>query len=251
MSDEQQLGQELEQKAQQQEQVEVQKALQTEEVNPIGKSDGKTLIIMVAVIIGIFALTFAGFKFYDSYTAAAVIDIDALHQENLAGDLSKDEGYIYNGYSFVYADGLWWTETTFKDTLIKIPLHFGAKEVENISMVGSFDAKGFNQGDSVYIAIDPNVANKYYTLSLSELTFNIVKGVDRNIVTSCTENASICENRTIVNCDNSQGLPVIQLALANTTSVEFHGTCIKISGSDYDLVRATDRVLLKWYGIMK
>jgi hypothetical protein len=249
MSDEQ-LGQELEQKAQQEEQVEVQKALSSE-ADASNKGDGKAIFIMLAVIIGVFALTFAGFKLYDGVTAAAVIDIDALHQDNLNGDLSEEEGYVYEGYSFVYVDGLWWTEVKPKSTLIKIPLHFGAKQVENISVQGTLDTKGFNNGKEVYIAVDPNIVNKYYTLSLSELTFNIVKGVDRNIITSCTENASICENRTIVNCDSTQGLPVIQLTVANETKVEYKGTCILISGDDYDLVRATDRVLLKWYGIMK
>ncbi len=250
MIDEQQLGKELEQKNQQEEQVEVEKALQSE-INSESKNDGKALVIMLAVIIGVFALTFAGFQFYDNVTAAAVIDVDALHQDNLNGDLNEEEGYMYNGYSFVYVDGLWWTETNPKGALIKIPLHFGAKQVENITIDGKLDTKEFNTGDNVYIAVDPNIANKYYTLSLSELTFNIIKGVDRQIVTSCTENASICENRTIVNCESTQGLPVIQLVVANQTKVEFKGTCIKISGNGYDLVRATDRVLLKWYGIME
>jgi len=249
MVDESQLGQELEQKVQQEEKIEVQKALESEAQVP-EKTDGKTILLMVAVIVGIFALTFAGFKLYDGVTAASVINVDDLHQENLAGDLGDDEGYMYNGYSFVLVDGLWWTEVKPKETLIKIPLHFGAKQVENISIVGTLDAKGFNNGKEVYIAVDPNIVNKYYTLSLSELTFNIVKGVDRDIVTSCTENASICENRTIVNCESTQGLPVIQLAVANETKVEFKGTCILIAGNGYDLVRATDRVLLKWYGIM-
>ncbi|MEK6938161.1 MAG: hypothetical protein AABX04_03890 [Nanoarchaeota archaeon] len=249
MPEEQELGRKIELKMEQEQQVEVQKAVQSEE-DSTPSNDNKSLVIMLLVIVGIFVVAFSGFKVYDYFTAAAVINVDELHQDNLQGDLNEKEGYVYDGYSFVFVDGLWWTEVNRFGTLLKIPLHFGAREVDNVSIIGQLDTKGFNAGDSIYIAIDPNIANKYYSLALSELSFNIVKGIDKQIVTSCTENNSICDNRTIVNCENTQGKPVVQLAVENTTKIEFKGTCIKIAGNGYDLVRATDRVLLRWYGIM-
>lgn len=228
--------------------VEIEKAFNSEEVNA-PSADGKVIVIMLLIIVGVFFLAIAGFKTYDYFNSEKVINVDDLHQENLLGNLDQTEGYMYNGFSWVYADGLWWTELDRFGTLLKVPLHFGPKDVKNISIVGSLSSD-FNKGEVVYIAIDPNVTNKYYTLALSELNFNIIKGIDRNIITSCTENSSICDNRTIINCETAQGRPIIQLVVANVTQVEFKDTCIKISGNGYDLVKAVDRVLMNWYGII-
>ncbi len=220
-------------------------------------TDTKTILIAVGIIIGIFAFSIVGFKLYEKYAGGAeVINVDDLHKENLNGNLNEKEGYMYNGYSFVYVDGLWWTEVNRFGTLLKIPLHFGAKEVESIPVTGTLDA-AFNKGEFVYIAINPETTNKYYTLGLSELNFNIIKGIDRSIEAACTENNSICDNRTIISCEKTLGKPVVELVLTNHTDsansgkIEFKGSCIRISGQDYELVKAVDKVLLRWYGIMK
>ncbi|MBT3298076.1 hypothetical protein HN385_04065 [archaeon] len=224
-----------------------------EKVNP---TDTKYIIYAIIGLIAIIALIFGGFKLYDNFNAPEVIDVDGLHQENLEGDLTDEEGYVYNGFSFVMADGLWWTEVlitgTESNTLLKVPLHYGPADLENVTYEGGVD-ENFNTGDDVYIAIDPNVTNKYYTLALSELSFNVVKGVTRRPVAACTFNHTSCVDREILSCDNNpDNLPLIELALTNETeaSVELDGACIKISGNDYDLVRAVDRLLLEWYGVM-
>lgn len=216
------------------------------------KEDGgsaRNIIIVVAVIIGMFALFVLGSRFYGNVTSAGIVDIEDLHIDNIEGNLDSEEGYMHNGFSFVKADGLWWTDIKLRGKIVRIPLHFGPRELEQIEFKGTLDPS-FNEGDDVYVAINPDVANKFYTLSISELSFNMAKGIDRRPVGSCTKENYACENRTIISCDDTQGKPVIELVLANQTSVELAGTCIKISGHGYDLVKATDRVLYYWYGIM-
>ena len=250
-SDEIRIGKGFEEKEEKDIQLEVQKAMQEPEEETNFSDEGKNLLIMIAIVVGIFVFTIAGFKLYDHFTTAAVIDIDQLHKDNLVGDLNKEEGYIYNGYSFVKADGLWWTESNKFGTLLKIPLHFGPKEVEQIKVEGGLRPL-INKGDAIYITIDPLVSDKYYTLGVSELSFNVAKGMDRIPNGACTEESIYCENRTIVSCENNpKNLPLIELELKNETSVVLSGTCIKISGYGYDLVKAVDRVLYQWYGIMK
>ena|SRR3989344_6649217 len=214
--------------------------------------DVRNLLIFLGVLAGLFVLVFGGFTAYDKLSGAAVVDIDALHQQNLEQELGEDEGYVYNGYSFVKADGLWWTELNKFGTRLKIPLHFSPREVESIAFSGELD-EAFNNEENISIAIDPDVANKYYTLALSELSFNLVKGMDRVPVGSCTTENWACENRTIISCENNPlNKPVIELALSNETNgITIEGTCIKISGSEYGIVKATDRLLYKWYGIME
>src|SRR3989344_6458707 len=97
------------------------------------QNDSKSVLILIGVLIAIFVVVITGFKAYNHFTAAGVVLIDDLHQQNLDGKLDSDEGYVYNGYSFVKADGLWWTEVEVKDRIIKIPLHYGPREVEHIA----------------------------------------------------------------------------------------------------------------------
>lgn len=216
----------------------------------IPKTDGKSLAFISIAIIGIFALFFASFYFYNNYiTTAGIINIDDLHEKNLNDELDEEEGYVYNGFSFVKADGMWWTELNKFGIRLKVPLHFGPKEVEDIEIKGNLDTF-FNEGEDVYVAIDPAVYNKYYTLGLSELSFNLVKGMDRAPIGSCTTVSPDCDNRTIISCNNTKGKPVIELALAEEPSIDLSGTCIKISGKEYGIVKAVDRLLYQWYGVI-
>lgn len=219
-------------------------------------SDTKTILIVLGVIVGLFVLTFAGFKAYDHFTSAVVIDIDELHLQNLDGNLDEDEGYLYNGFSFVYADSLWWTEvmTVFGEdkTLLKIPLHFGPKDLVNVTSNGQVSSD-FNVGSDLYIAIDPWVVDKYYSLALSELSFNVAKGVNRKPIGSCTMEDSACDDREIISCENNpNNYPVVELALDYEVEshIEMDGSCIKISGYDYGIVKAVDTLLYMWYGVI-
>ena len=214
------------------------------------KNDSKSLLILAGIVIGIFVLLFAGFRVYNSLTSASVVSIDDLHQQNLAGELDEDyEGYIYNGYSFVKVDGLWWTEMNKFGTLYKAPLHFAPRELENLIIGGTLDDT-FNQGDEVYVTIDPTVQDKYYTLAVSELSFNIVQGMDRTPIGSCTEEDEACDNRTIISCETANGKPTIELGVGPEPEITLQGSCIKIRGTEYGIVKAVDRLLYQWFGIM-
>ena len=117
-------------------------------------------------------------------------------------------------------------------------------------MSGNLNAS-FNSGVVVYQAINPDVANKYYTLALTELNSNVVQGIGRRVVAACTKEDFICDNRTIVSCENTQGLPVIELIPNSEAKVVLTGSCIGVYGQDMDLVRAAERALYQWYGVMK
>lgn len=218
------------------------------------KSDGKSLLILVGLVIGLFVLIFGGFSLYNNFTSASVVSIDDLHQQNLNGELEEGEGegqgYVYNGYSFVKADGLWWTEMNKFGTLYKAPLHFGPRELEDIKIAGTL-GQAFNEGDDIFVAIDPTVRDKYYSLAISELSFNIVQGMDRTPVGSCTKEDEDCENRTIISCETAAGRPVVELVLAGIEpEISLQGTCIQVKGSGYDIVKAVNRLLYQWFGVM-
>lgn len=231
-------------------QIEEEPAIENDEVT---RADAKGILITVGVLVGLFILAFGGFSAYNNLTAAQVVTVDELHLLNAQGELEEEQGYLYNGFSFVKADGLWWTERKIGERLFKIPLHFGPKEVEQIPIVGDIN-DAFDDGEIVYFAIDPAVANKYYSLGLGELGFNIVQAINRRPEAACTAEDPVCEGRPILNCADTKGEPVIELDLAEpgeNAMIELSGTCIRIFGDDQDMVRAVDRLLYQWYGVIE
>lgn len=248
--DEIKLGEELEKQLAQEEQKIVDKAV-SEETETDLKDDGKSLLYLILIIFGIFALFIGGFKAYDHFTSATVVSINDVHQENLQENgLGEGEGYVYNGFSVIKVDGLWWTDLNRHGETIRIPLHFSPKEVEAIPILGRLNDSAFNKEENLYLSINPLVRDKYYTLALSELSFNIAKGIDRTPIGSCTEKNFACDNRTIVSCADTQGKAVVEMQLAEKASIEYSGSCIKLSGNGYELVKAVDKILYMWYGIM-
>lgn len=212
-------------------------------------NEGRNLLIAIGVILAVTILFLTSIWLYPK-VAGQPLSIDELHQKNLAGDLSPEEGYIYRGYSFVKTEGLWWASLNRYDTLVHIRLQYGPRDLEDIPILGSLNSS-FNRGPVVYQAINPTVQNKYYTLALVEINSNIVQGVNRGISTACTQIDPLCDNRTIVSCANTQGLPVIELAIGEPTQVELIGSCIKIQGQDDEIVKAAERMLYKWYDVME
>lgn len=220
------------------------------------EESNRTLFITIAVVIGVFALIFASFYGYNSLTGNVVLDMQGIHDANIQGDLDAESGYMYNGYSFILVDGLWWTDIIKHaqdgDEKVRIPLHFGPKDFDEVKLSGSTSDE-FNKGVDVYVAIDPAVRDKYYTLSISELVFNMAKGIERRPIAACTIEDIECYDRPIISCENNpDNLPVVELVLdyeVNST-IELDGTCMKIKGNGYGLVKAVDRLLLQWYGVI-
>ncbi|MDP3699027.1 MAG: hypothetical protein Q8R47_05565 [Nanoarchaeota archaeon] len=239
----------VEKELEQQQQQEISLLTENDLHDSAQQNDSRSVLILIGVLVAIFVVAIAGFKAYNHFTAAGVVVIDDLHEKNLEGKLDSDEGYVYNGYSFVNADGLWWTSVEVKDRIIKIPLHYGPKEVEHIPVIGKLTPE-FNEGEKVYVSIDPKVNyDKYYTLGLMELNTNILQGINRKIEAACSEEHQVCENRTIINCESAAGRPVVQLSVADASSVTLKGTCIDIRGNGEDLVKSVDLALYVWYKV--
>lgn len=211
--------------------------------------ENKNILILILILIGVMVFSIGGFKAYTHFTGAEIIDVDYLHKENLEGDLDSERGYVYRGYSFVFIDGLWWTEIYQGGVKVIPRLHFGPREAEEVIVEGRLGEE-FNKGDVVYMAIDPELSNKYLTLALSEINFNVVKGIKRQPKAVCTKEHSICKEREILNCEKTQGKPVIELRYGGGAKVTLKGSCILVSGEDYGIVKAADRLVWQWYGVM-
>ena len=208
----------------------------------------KNFLMTVGGIVVLFVLFFLVRFIYNPETA---LTLDEMHQRNLEGE-GKEGDYIYNGFSFVYADSLWNTQVMRKgDTILDIPLHFGPKELEEVHVMGNINWE--LEKPEVYITFDPaeGYGFKYVALSITELSLNLAKGMEIVPVAACTKNETeACKNRPIVTCDDEDISVIYLKETEEEGEVILKGNCVEISGKDWELVKATDRFLLQWYGVM-
>lgn len=181
--------------------------------------------------------------------------IDDLHLLNLDGELNPDQGYIYNEYSFVFANGLWYTQyqaqTGTEKTLIDIPLHYAPKALEDIPIEGKLNGTLFNSEKGIYITFDPLGQNlNYVALAVGEFDQNIIKAFNKIPIAACDKNeTAACSARPIITCDNTDK-PVLYLQQKPETKIIYNNNCIIVQGIGPEIVRAIDRLLLKLYGMM-
>lgn len=210
------------------------------------KKSDKKLLVMIGFVVLCFVVFFVVRTFFNP--TDETVTIDELHRMNIEGE-AGEPNYVYNGFSFVKFENLWYTQVKVKDSLIDIPLHFGPKELEDVQVSGSID-DSFKKSH-VYITFDPlGQGMQYVALSSAELSLNLVRGIGITPIAACDRNETYaCADRPIKTCDNEDA--IIYLEQSNETEVVLQGNCVRIKGSNWDLVRATDRLLLQWYGVMK
>ncbi len=163
------------------------------------------------------------------------------------------DSYTYNYFDFIEVNDVWYTTAQEGPNLVRVSLRHGPRELENISVVGNItDFRDRN--DFMYITFDPRQENHdgYVTLSVTELSTNLVAHFGKGIAAGCAFPDPVCNetNTSIITCQNTDR-GVIYLYHTNTTSVVISGNCAIISGIGENMVRASDRFLYSMYGIMK
>ncbi len=201
----------------------------TEEQQPSGKGKGTILVaVSLVAVIAVFV---------------ALLSL---------GGNDDDTTLKYNGFDFVNVNGLW--QTTWERDGQQYILDFrnNPKQVEDVPVTGSVDVR-FNL-EPTYLAIDPpdeqSPRNSYIALALIELSTKLVDPFERNITAACTRNETdACLDRPIVTCD-SVNSSVIYLKYEEPTKITLKGNCAVLQGTELNLVRAADKALFQWLGIM-
>ncbi|MBI5003090.1 hypothetical protein HZC31_06915 [Candidatus Woesearchaeota archaeon] len=208
--------------------------------------------IFILVLLTIFLIP----RFFDQDPQT----LTELHQETVEEELDEDDRYTYNGYSFVYYDGLWYTQiyNSFSEDLYDVPLHYGPKNLTDIIITG--DVNPFfnavlmsnlsNTSLRYYLTFNPTDENLgYVALASGELSQNLVTTFNIAPVSACTVEDAQCASVPIVTCDSTTE-PVIYIKSGTPTLIYANGNCITIQGEQAELVRAVDRFLYKLYNIM-
>lgn len=213
--------------------------------------ENKTLLITILVIILLFAVFFLTRIFYKPLP----LTLDEIHERTLLGDESENN-FLYNGYSFVKLEGLWYTRVQVGNKLYNIPLHFNPREVEDVPIYG--DVRKYlaivhdNYNRTAYITFDPEETElQYIALANGEFSVNVAKTINLNLIASCTKNITdACSKVPIVTC-NSTKKPVIFFDPNEEARVVIKGNCLIFQGEGKELTKAVDRVLMNWYDIVR
>jgi len=144
-----------------------------EEEKPRSKNSGKAIGIFIITVI----LIFGGILLFNYIKINNPTTIDDLHRLNLEGK-ETENNYIYNGFSIVKWDNLWFTQIQKQDIMYDISLRYGPRDVENVSIdinLGLIDPETFPE---IYITIDPFTTDAtYQALGVSELSLNLINGL--------------------------------------------------------------------------
>lgn len=158
----------------------------------------------------------------------------------------------YNAFIFEQRDGLWHTEWQLENQTYLLSLRYNPYEVENVPVRGAFDP-AFNEFRQTHIAFDPLVPTfqfKWLTLGASELGLSLARALQRDIVAACTRNETEeCYTRPIVSCPDPDRA-VILLEAEGAPEIIVEGTCVRLRGTELELLKSVDKFLYKWYQII-
>ncbi|MEM4336821.1 MAG: hypothetical protein QXG86_02340 [Candidatus Woesearchaeota archaeon] len=192
----------------------------------------KIFIYMLLFLLGILALIFSIKYFYKP--------------------VDKTHSYSYNNFVFTNISGLWYTEIQKYGTnkTYIIPLHYGPLELEYIPVSDEVD--NFKNLTEIYITFRPDKEPLgYIALAAAELSINLAQTLNITPIAACASNTTeACAHRPIINCE-SPGKAAIFLNYDNDTRVYVKNNCIFVEGFEKEIVKATDRLLLKWFNVMK
>ncbi|NQU79868.1 hypothetical protein HQ545_08945 [Candidatus Woesearchaeota archaeon] len=207
----------------------------------------KVLFIIIGILVIIVAVFFALVIF--NKPSGGLLTIDELHQLNMNGKLEPEEGYIYNGFSFVNLGGIWYSNVQKGNTIYDITFNNGPKDVDDIVVEGVLSSR-FNS-DELYITFDPNATYaNYIAVANAGLSMGLVKGFGYQLTAGCTSNqSSTCLSTKVITCEDSDE-PVIYFKEDPETKITLNDNCVTVQGLGPEIVRAKDRLLMRWYGIM-
>lgn len=216
----------------------------------IEKKSDKILIYSIIILFVIIASFFV-IRFLQQPKTLTIDDLNAL---NIEGKLDPEQGYMYKGiYSFVKLGGLWYTQLKSPSgrSLYNIPLHFTPRDLEDLTIEGSLD-KRFSDAEEVYITFNPLGKDlPHVALAIGEFDQSLITSFGKIPIGACDKNETKgCKDRPIVTCED-EDKAVVYFNESIETKIIFSGNCVIIQGYGSELVRAVDRVLMKWYKIME
>ncbi len=168
-----------------------------------------------------------------------------------------------NGFVFTKNGNFWDTsiENSYTRSIQAAEFRYSPSQVKDVIVNGDprmfFKLFELNNLTAAYITFNFSEHVQNATLVAEELTaadvshyLNSFNGI--TLVAGCMENSTdACSTRPIVTCENQKDKAiVIEVEESSYPMVTMDANCLTISGEGNDLVKAYDRLLFIWYGIL-
>jgi hypothetical protein len=219
------------------------------EEEPKKISDKVLVFIALGIIIVIAGIFSVRFFLKDKVPKT----IDDLHQLNLEGKLDEEQGYVYAGYSFVKYDDMWHTRMLSPMRTREYNIHFryGPKEAEDVPLSGQLNLTLFNDAKDYYVTFNPiGEGLQYVALAVNDFNQQMINIFFKTPIPACDRNETdACASVPTINCTNTDKL-VFYVITADETRVQVDNNCIIVEGNEFELVRAVDKLLYTFYGIL-
>jgi len=166
---------------------------------------------------------------------------------------SDNDTVTYNNFPFVKIDTHWTTQWSDGQDVYNLKLRFNPYEAESIPIFGELE-DDFNLR-TAYVTFDPDKEPNSYgyeALAAAELSLNLAGVFGSDLISACTQNVTgVCSERPTITCDNTNGSVLYLQRSEGDAKVLLEGNCITISGSEFELVKAVDKLLYKIYKIIE
>jgi len=158
-----------------------------------------------------------------------------------------------NGFVFTKSGISWYTDMVSQEYNAQITANFryAPSEVKEIPVTGDVRLFFASKGNMSYFTFNPTDNLTYMNLAAADLAkyLKVLNGV--TLEAACTQNvSSACVDRPIISCESEKKIPVIYVRNSAISSVEMNGNCLTIQGSGEGLLKAYNKVLFLWYGIL-
>ncbi len=197
------------------------------------------IILVFASIFGLSQLS--DLKFIDIVTPTGSTVVRA-----------SEESYTFNGYEFSLVDGNWYTDIFNHDTntIYTVGFHYDPDKLRNINIVGRLSEK-FLSSKVYYVTFDPTKEDlKYTALASAELQLSMARAMMLPLKAACTKEHAACAEVPIITCKNTDKPVFFIEENEKSAKIMFEDNCVTISGKGEELVKAVDRLLYFWYGVM-
>ena len=163
------------------------------------------------------------------------------------------EQKTYNNFVFTKQGDTWTTTWQHDRNTYLLQMRYFPQDIELVPLTGTINTTTWNQ-KNITITFDPNILEnyKYVALAAGELGLSLKRAMGRNPTFTCTTNQTTqdaCLEVQPATC-NSTTQPVILLNPQGPAEITFNQNCITLSGTDLELLRAADKLLYMWYGIV-
>lgn len=158
-----------------------------------------------------------------------------------------------NGFEFKKVGGSWFTKMLSPQYGLEVNANFrySPSQVKDILIEGdvkNFVSQGINKS---YFTFNPEDNLTYMAVAAADLAkyLKVLNGID--LEAACTKNiSSACVDRPIINCETEKDNPIIYLKSSDVSKVSYVGNCLTVQGSGEGLLKAYNKLLFLWYGIL-